>query len=58
MIPHSGLELDRKGKLSFRFVTMQSFCHFLNKALDQTTFLTKIVQFGMIFENVITKSKS
>ena len=36
---------------------MQSFRHFLNKAFDQKTSLTKIVQFGMIFDNVIQKVK-
>ena len=36
---------------------MQSFRHFLNKASDQKTSLTKIVQFGMIFEKVIQKVK-
>ena len=43
--------------MTFCFVTKQSFCHFLNKALDQKTSLTKIVQFGMIFEKVIQKVK-
>ena len=36
---------------------MQSFRHFLSKASDQKTSLTKIVQFGMIFEKVIQKVK-
>ena len=36
---------------------MQSFRHFLNKGSDQKTSLTKIVQFGMIFEKVIQKVK-
>ena len=37
---------------------MQSFCNFLNKALNQKTSLTKIVQFGMMFENVIQKVRA
>ena len=31
---------------------MQSLYHFLNKASDQKTSFTKIVQFGIIFEKV------
>ena len=49
------LSFDHKDKHSFG--SEQSFCHFLNKSWNQKISFTKVVQFGMLFENVSKEVK-
>ena len=48
---------NKKWELSCHLVTKQLFRHFLNSTPNQKTSFSKVLQFGMLFENSTSKVK-